>query len=127
MKSSRLAQSCQLAAATDQRQDGCFKLVGNEKLLATEFRPYRHWVSLQDGVNLAEVEELILLQVARLSPHGVQHRSRVALEERKGQPLSRRRSSGCHFIQIQNSQINLLEYCVFVCVCYFGEDETVIA
>lgn len=42
-------------------------------------RPHRHWVSLQDGVHLTQIEELILLQVARLGPGGVQHRGGVTL------------------------------------------------
>ena len=41
--------------------------------------PHRHRVSFQDGVNLAEVEKLIFLQVASLCPHGIQHRSRMTL------------------------------------------------
>lgn len=72
-------------------------------------------MSLQDGVNLAEVEELILLKVACLRPHGVQHRSRVTLREQNGQPLPWRHGSNCHFIQIQNSKINLMECCVRAC------------
>lgn len=50
---------------------------------------YRHRMSLQDGVDLAEVEELILLQVASLRPHGVQHGGRVTLRKQNGQPSTR--------------------------------------
>lgn len=52
-----------------------------------QMSPYRHRVSLQDGVDLAEVEELILLQEARLSPHGVQHWSCMTLRRQKDQWL----------------------------------------
>jgi len=40
-------------------------------------------VSLQDGVHLAEVEELVLLQVASLRPHGVQHRGCMTLRRQR--------------------------------------------
>lgn len=46
---------------------------------SVQMSPYRHGVSLQDGVHLAEVEELVLLQEASLRPHGIQHRSCMTL------------------------------------------------
>lgn len=42
-------------------------------------------MSLQDGVDLTEVEQLAVLQVACLSPHCIQHRGRMTLEERKSE------------------------------------------
>ena len=42
---------------------------------------HRHRVSLQDGVDLTEVEQFALLQVACLGPHRVKHRGCMALEE----------------------------------------------
>lgn len=37
-------------------------------------------MTLKDGVDLAQVEQLILLQVARLRPHSIQHRGSMTLE-----------------------------------------------
>lgn len=74
-------------------------------------------MSLQDGVNLAEVKELILLQVASLRPHGIQHRSCVTLREQNDQPLPRRHSNNCHFYThptLENQSYGML--CVCVCV-----------
>lgn len=53
-----------------------------ETFLQVSTLPHRHRVSLQDGVHLAEVEELVLLQVARLRPRGVQHRGCMTLRRR---------------------------------------------
>ncbi len=44
---------------------------------------YRGWVALQVGVNVAQTEQLALLQEARFNPHGVQGRSSMTLWRKK--------------------------------------------
>lgn len=70
----------------NSRQRKCVKVmkwkyisVQTQKLLLVWMSPHWHRVSFQDRVHLAEVEELVFLQVSRLCPHGVQHRSCMTL------------------------------------------------
>lgn len=44
---------------------------------------YRVWVALQGRVNLAQTEQLALLEETCFNPHGVQGRSSVTLREKK--------------------------------------------
>lgn len=46
---------------------------------------HRDRVPLQDGVHLAQIEKLILLQVASFCPHGVEYGSCMTLREDKTQ------------------------------------------
>lgn len=72
--------------------------------------PHRHWVSLQDGVDLSEVEQLALLQVADLCPDGVQSGSCVTLRRHRSK------------VRVSNNAS-----CVWgVGVRYLREDESII-
>lgn len=46
-------------------------------------KAYGCWVALQGGVNVTQIEQLVLLQKACFNPHGVQGRSSVTLCEKK--------------------------------------------